>query len=81
MSLSNHSLPVSGWKPRYSVSECLALLGVSKGFFYGRVRSGHYQVVKDGTRTFMTYDELIRAASCGREIGSRPDSPSKFVDQ
>ncbi len=58
----NSSPNFSNWKPRYSVPECLELLGVSRGSFYDRVRAGNYRVVKDGARTFMTHEQLLTAA-------------------
>ena len=69
------------WKPRYSISECLELLGVSRGFFYGRVRTGHYRVVKDGARTFMTHEQLLNAASCVSSEGRLPETPPAIVSQ
>ena len=74
---SNSSSVPSYWKPRYSVSECLGLLGVSRGFFYDRVRSGMYGVVKDGSRTFMTYEQLLNAAQCQNGPTSMDHSSSR----
>ncbi len=53
---------LGGDKLRYSVEECLELLGVSKKHFYNQVRDGNYQVIKDGRRTFMTRRQLINAS-------------------
>ena len=49
-------------KPRYSVAECLELLGVSRKHFYAQVKAGRYKIVKDGSRTFMTRADLLAAA-------------------
>lgn len=53
-------------KPRYSIAESLTLLGVSRKHFYSRVRAGRYQIVKDGSRSFMTHEALIAAAAGDR---------------
>ena len=49
-------------KPRYTVAECLVLLSESRDRFYGKVRSGRYQIIKDGRRTYMTHTQLEDAA-------------------
>ena len=49
-------------KPRYSVTECLVLLGESRDRYYAKVRSGRYQITKDGRRTYMTHPQLLDAA-------------------
>jgi len=51
-------------KPRYSVVECLKMLGVSRAHFYRQVKAGNYSVVRDRGRTFMTADQ-VRAAVHG----------------
>ncbi len=58
----NHSPTQLGSKPRYSVPESLELLGVSRWFFYDRVKNGQYRIIKDGGRTFMTHEQLLDAA-------------------
>lgn len=50
------------WKPRYSVPECLHLLGISRQHFYDSVKAKRYRIVKDGKRTFMTHQQLLDAA-------------------
>lgn len=49
-------------KPRYPVPECLVLLGESRDRYYAKVRSGRYNVTKDGRRTYMTHAQLLDAA-------------------
>ena len=49
-------------KPRYTVPECLILLGESRDRFYGKVRSGRYLIIKDGRRTYMLHEQLLGAA-------------------
>lgn len=49
-------------KPRYNVSECLILLDETRKTFYAKVKSGRYRLTKDGSRSYMTHDELLRAA-------------------
>jgi hypothetical protein len=49
-------------KPRYSVVECLILLGVTRRTFYQRVRDGRYRITKDGKRSFQTHAQLLEAA-------------------
>ena len=58
-------------KIRYSVTECLAMLGVSRKTFYDRVRAGKYETITDGRRRFMTQEQLI-AASKGDTNGKTP---------
>ena len=53
-------------KPRYTVPECLALLGESRKRFYAKVKAGRYQITKDGRRSYMLHDELLRAAQGDR---------------
>lgn len=49
-------------KPRYTVPECLVLLGESRDRFYGKVKSGRYMIIKDGRRTYMLHQQLEQAA-------------------
>ena len=49
-------------KARYSVTECLDLLGISRAHFYRQVKAGRYQVVRDRGRTFMTVAQVQAAA-------------------
>lgn len=49
-------------KPRYTVEDCLVLLGESRDRFYAKVRSGRYQMLKDGRRSYMTHQALEDAA-------------------
>jgi len=46
---------------RYSVTECLKMLGVSRAHFYRQVKAGRYEVVRDRGRTFMTVEQLQAA--------------------
>jgi len=55
-------------KPRYPISECLALLDISRKGFYERVRSRQYRLTKDGGRSYMTHDQLLDAAE-GNQAG------------
>jgi len=56
-------------KLRYSVSECLKQLGISRATFDRRVLDGKYQVIRDGNRVFMSYAQLVEAAA-----GDGPDA-------
>ena len=49
-------------KPRYSVPDCLILLGESRKTFYSKVKSGRYLLTKDGSRSYMTHAALLDAA-------------------
>lgn len=49
-------------KPRYSVPECLILLSESRKRFYAKVKAGRYRLTKDGSRSYMLHDDLLRAA-------------------
>lgn len=49
-------------KPRYNVSECLILLDETRKTFYAKVKSSRYQITKDGSRTYMTHEQLLDAA-------------------
>ena len=49
-------------KPRYSIPECLILLDIGRKPFYSRVREGRYAITKDGSRSYMTHDQLLAAA-------------------
>lgn len=49
-------------KPRYSIEECLALLGISRKAFYLNVRKGKYPTTTDGRRRYMTHAQLLAAA-------------------
>ena len=53
---------VSYPKPRYSIKECLSLLGESRKRFYSKVKSSRYQLTKDGRRSYMTHEQLLDAA-------------------
>lgn len=55
--------PFDDTKLRYPVTECLSILGVSRKHFYAQVKAGRYVVVKDGSRVFMTKDQLMAAAA------------------
>lgn len=57
---------------RFTVSQCLGVLGVSRGHFYKQVKAGVYQVIKDGRRTFMTREQLDNAIQ-----GIGPDDPDR----
>ena len=60
-----------GWKPRYTIDECLFLLGESRARFYAKVRTGRYSVTKDGKRTYMTVEQLHDAAQGDRQANTR----------
>lgn len=49
-------------KPRYSVDQCLVLLGESRKRFYAKVATGRYSITKDGRRSYMTHEQLLDAA-------------------
>jgi len=49
-------------KPRYSVQDCLVLLGESRKRFYQKVAEGRYRLVRDGRRRYMLHEELLEAA-------------------
>ena len=49
-------------KPRYTIPDCLMLLGESRRRFYEKVKTGRYQITKDGSRSYMTHENLLDAA-------------------
>ncbi len=49
-------------KPRYNVPECLILLDETRKTFYSKVKSGRYQLTKDGSRSYLTHERLLDAA-------------------
>ena len=55
-------MPEHEEKLRYSVTECLSMLGISRAHFYRQVKAGRYLVVRDQGRTFMTAEQLQAAA-------------------
>ena len=62
-------------KPRYSVAECLILLGESRKTFYAKVKSGRYTLTKDGSRSYLTHAALLDAAEGdgpGRKATAQP---------
>lgn len=48
-------------KLRYSVKDCIELLGISRKHFYERVKTGRYKTITDGKRRFMTHEQLMAA--------------------
>ncbi len=54
-------------KLRYSVTECLEVLGISRKHFYAQLRAGVYETIRDGNRRFMTRDQLMAAAAGSNE--------------
>ena len=48
---------------RYNLADCLRLLGVSRATFYRRVQAGKYKVIKDGSKTFMSPEQLKEAGA------------------
>jgi excisionase family DNA binding protein len=52
-------------KPRYSIPEAAALLGLSRATIYVRERAGRLTLHRDGSRTFIAADEIDRyLAAC-----------------
>lgn len=54
-------------KPRYTIPECLILLDESRPRFYAKVHRGRYQLTRDGSRAYMTHEQLLDAAEGDRE--------------
>lgn len=55
-------------KPRYTVAEARALLGLGHSALYQRIKAKKLVIQKDGRRTFVTSDELKRYIdSCGQQ--------------
>ena len=48
-------------KLRYSVNDCLCILGVSRKHFYAQLKAGVYKTVTDGKRRYMTHEQLLEA--------------------
>ncbi len=61
MQTNNQTLQIYP-KPRYSVDDCLYLLGESRKRFYEKVKCGRYEITKDGRRSYMTHEQLEDAA-------------------
>jgi excisionase family DNA binding protein len=58
-------------KPRYSIAEAQALLGLSRATLYVRAKEGRLQLHRDGSRAFITAAEMDRyLASCGGQAGN-----------
>jgi excisionase family DNA binding protein len=51
-----------------SIKNSAAILGVLRAFLYEEIRRGHLQIVKAGTRSLVTFEELKRY------LASRPSS-------
>ena len=49
-------------KPRYTIPECLMLLGETRKTFYAKVKRGRYRLRKDGSRSYMLHEDLLDAA-------------------
>jgi len=49
-------------KPRYTITDCLMLLGETRKRFYAKVKTGRYQIRKDGSRSYMLHADLLDAA-------------------
>lgn len=54
-------------KPRYSIDEAAALLGVSRIHLYNRINRGELKIVRDGARVFIAHKELYRYAGTDQE--------------
>ncbi len=67
-------------KPRYSVAECLLLLGEGRKRFYSKVKAGQYHLTKDGRRSYMLHEDLMRAAEGDRQTESTVASHAPAVD-
>lgn len=68
-------------KPRYSVDECLLLLGEGRKRFYSKIRSGRYSITKDGGRTYMTHAQLLDAAEGDTQVAARANAFDQFEEQ
>jgi len=49
-----------GSKPRYDLAEVQVLLGISLGTVRKRINDGHLTAQRDGTRVFITNEEIVR---------------------
>lgn len=47
---------------RYTVSEALAYLRISRSRFYQNIDCGEIKILKDGSRTFVPGSEIARAS-------------------
>jgi excisionase family DNA binding protein len=53
-----------------SIKNGAAILGVSRAFLYEEIKRGHLQIVKAGSRSLLTFEEIKRY------LASRPTSTS-----
>lgn len=59
MTNSSESLP----QLRYEIPEVVRILRISRATLYQRIRAGAIKIHKDGRRTFVAAEELLRYAT------------------
>lgn len=59
MTNSSESLP----QLRFDIPEVARILRISRATLYQRIRAGAIKIHKDGRRTFVTAEELLRYAT------------------
>ena len=60
-----------GFALRFDTEEAAAILGMSRAQLYKRIKSGALRRQKDGTRTYITREELERyVQSCDDDSGA-----------
>lgn len=60
---------------RYDIREVTQILRISRATLYDRIREGRLSIQKDGRRTFITSNELMRYIDSSQTLSTSADMP------